>query len=324
MAGADQSSVSLLTSKPAAKEGCRQQDGEAEAHHVALGATPQAHLLKGLLCFSTALFVLFLFSQPMLSWLFNDVLGYAADLCETPADEIQCGNQANYVEIAEKLGRRNAAGELIGCSCEDGILRDWSCAAGATSFSISYFISTAPGTGMMAALSAWPMIGAWFYGAGTLRKMSHADGGVTAEMDILGATLIAFQLFYGLFLVNTTCVAPKFHVVSVVLFNSAAVVHYVTVAYYIGRSTQAGKYINVSVAVAIVAIFLGTVWPESPSWLGQHAFWLGECIGLSSGMSIAPILIYWGNGATQPQEKGPSQLGGAETQAEALVGPAAA
>jgi len=210
MAGADQSSVSLLTSKPAAKEGCRQQDGEAEAHHVALGATPQAHLLKGLLCFSTALFVLFLFSQPMLSWLFNDVLGYAADLCETPADEIQCGNQANYVEIAEKLGRRNAAGELIGCSCEDGILRDWSCAAGATSFSISYFISTAPGTGMMAALSAWPMIGAWFYGAGTLRKMSHADGGVTAEMDILGATLIAFQLFYGLFLVNTTCVAPKF------------------------------------------------------------------------------------------------------------------
>jgi len=344
MVEADQSSVSPLAPEPAAKEGCRQQQEEAEAQHVAdkssvssltpaepaarevrafaFGKTQEARFFKVFLCVATAVFVLFLFSLPLLSWLFNDVFGLSANLCKTPADQIQCGNHESYVQIAEKLGRRNASGELIGCGCEEGIFRDWSCAVGTTSFSVSYFISTAPGTGAMAALSAWPMLGSWSYGAGTLRKMSQTDEGVKVQMDTLGVTLIAYQFFFGLFLINTTCIAPMFHMVVVVLFNGAAVVHYLTVAYYIGRTTKAGLYIQVSVTCAIVAMFIGIVWPIDDSWFGQHAFWLGECIGLSCGMSIAPILMYWGD--TPRKKKEPSALEGAEAQAEAPVGVEAA
>mmetsp|Transcript_140226 Transcript_140226/g.364466 ORF Transcript_140226/g.364466 Transcript_140226/m.364466 type:complete len:316 (+) Transcript_140226:48-995(+) len=293
-----QSSMTLLAPQMPQKEEYSQPPGEIHAQD----RTPHLHLelrinaLKGLLAFTTALFVLFLFSLPFLSWLFNDVFGFAKNLCETPAEEIQCGGGVSYVEIAEKLGRRNAAGMLVGCGCEDGILRDWSCAVGTTSFSISYFISTAPGTGAMAALSAWPCIGMWFYGAGMLRKLSNTEGTHAATLDFVGGTLVAFQFFYGLFLMNTTCLAPTFHAISVTLFNVAAVVHYLAVAYTVDRSTRAGMYITISVAVGVAAIGLGAVWPESPSWLGQHAFWLGECIGLSSGMSIAPILLFFGPG----------------------------
>jgi len=197
------------------------------------------------------------------------------------------------VEIAEKLGRWSTHGVLVGCGCGDGIFRDWSCAAGTTSFSISYFISTAPGTGAMAALSAWPCIGAWFYGAGALRKLSHTEGTKTVTLDFVGGSLVAFQFFFGLFLINTTCIAPNFHLISVAVFNVAAVVHYLAVAYTVDRSTRAGLYITISVAVGVAGIALGAVWPESPSWLGQHSFWLGECIGLSSGMSMAPILMFF-------------------------------
>jgi len=269
---------------------------ESSAPGGALSAKPQVDFLKGLLVLATAIFVLFLFLQPVLSWLFNDVFGMVQALCETPAEEIQCGSGVSYVEIAERLDRRNANGTLIGCSCEDGFLRDYACAVGTSSFSISYFISTAPGTGAMAALSTGPMIGAWFYGAGTLRQLSHTEGSTVAKLDVLTGSLVAYQFFYGLFLINTVCIASTLHTISVVLFNMAAIVHYITVACTVDRSTRAGMYIIISVAVGVVAIGLGTLWPESPSWLGQHAFWLGECIGLTSGMSIAPILLFFGSG----------------------------
>mmetsp|Transcript_93839 Transcript_93839/g.236449 ORF Transcript_93839/g.236449 Transcript_93839/m.236449 type:complete len:311 (+) Transcript_93839:85-1017(+) len=290
-----QSSITLLAPQIPQKEGYSQPPGEVRAQDATLEFRVRRDVVKGLFVFITALFVLFLFSLPFLSWLFNDVFGFAKNLCETPAEEIQCGSGVSYVEIAEKLGRWSADGELVGCGCEDGIFRDWSCAVGTTSFSISYFISTAPGTGAMAALSAWPCIGAWFYGAGALRRLSRTEGTNAFTLDFVGGTLVAFQFFYGLFLINTTCIARTLHTISVALFNVAAVVHYLAVAYTVDRSTRAGLYITISVAVGVVAIALGAVWPESPSWLGQHAFWLGECIGLSSGMSIAPILMFFGS-----------------------------
>lgn len=293
MTETSQQSSILLSSSSALKAGYSQPQEQSSAREGTPAAKPQVDLLKGLLLLTTALFVLFLFSLPILSWLFNDVLGLAKDLCETPAEEIQCGSGASYMEIAEKLSRRNAHGELVGCSCEDGILQDWACAVGSGRFSISYFIATAPGTGMMAALSAWPILGMWYYGAGTLRRVSHEDGANTITLGFLEGTLIAFQFFYGLFLINTVCVEPTFHTVSVVLFILASVVHYITVAYTIGTSTRRGKFISTFVAVAVAAVVLGAVWPTSPSWLGQHAFWLGECIGLSAGMSLAPILSYF-------------------------------
>merc|ERR550525_1157833 len=79
------------------------------------------------------------------------------------------------MKIAKALNRRRD-GHYFGCSCGEGALGDLVCPVttnllikGETyknSFSISYFISTAPGTGMMAAFSAWPILAMWYYGAG--------------------------------------------------------------------------------------------------------------------------------------------------------------
>merc|ERR1719219_648251 len=106
---------------------------------------------------------------------------------------------------------------------------------------------------------------------------------------LLRITLGLFQFTYGLFLMNTVCMAPIFHSVSVVIFNVAMVVHYIAVSLHVGFKHSLSRVIQVMVWTAVLGIFLGAVYPVSPSWLGQHAFWLGECLGLTMGFGIAPV-----------------------------------
>uniref|UniRef100_A0A7S0AK55 Uncharacterized protein n=1 Tax=Pyrodinium bahamense TaxID=73915 RepID=A0A7S0AK55_9DINO len=286
----------LLTSQTQAKGG---QSGVAPAREQQRATLD---LPKYLLLALTGALMLFIFLLTLWSWLLNDSLRFRQTLCRTPSEDIMCGDGANFTELAQRLGRQGENGRLYGCSCEEGILADWACAVDTDRFSISYFISTAPGTGAMAALSAWPVLGMWRYGAGTLRHLRLAHVGTMAEYDIVGATLAAFQLFYGLFLTNTLCVASTFHIVSVVLFIVALVVHYLLLAYLIGVGTAAGRLIVAACVAGVAAVSAGGLWPTGPSWLGQYAFWLGECIGLSAGFSIAPILILFKKPPAQPDE----------------------
>jgi len=243
-------------------------------------------LVKGLLLFFTLAFVVFAFGLPLWSLFFNDVLGFVRTLCTTPARDIKCGSGAPYVEIAELLGRRDANGTLVGCACEEGILRDWACAAGAPQFSISYFISTPPGTGAMAALSFWPILGQWYFGAGTLRPHGNL---------VIGS-LIAFQLFYGLFLINTSCIFPAIHGRVVEAFIVAEIVHFGAIGVSVGTRTFAGKLISAALAFGVVSILVGRAFPVGPSFLGQHAFWLGECFGISAAFTVAPVLLLFERG----------------------------
>lgn len=292
-------SMTLLLSRSITKGGCSQPVQKARIQECD-PTKSSLDLMKGILLFMTLLFVFFVFSQPLLSWLLNDVLGLAKDLCKTPAEQITCGSGERYELVAARLGRLDADKALVGCGCEEGILRDWACAANTTSFSISYFISTAPGTGIMAALSFWPVIGMWIYGAGTLGHLA-CTGTEPGFLNLITNTLVLFQFSYGLFLINTTCIFPWLHTISVVLFNGSAVVHYLAVAYVVGWQTKVGQYLNASSFLGIAAIALGSLYPASPSWFGQHAFWLGECAGLSAGMAIAPILILFYEPSLQVQ-----------------------
>lgn len=303
--------MTLLLSRPITKQGCslpvqKERTKECDPTRQSLD------LKKGMVVFMTCVFVGFVFSQPLLSWLLNDVFGLAEDLCKTPADQITCGSGERYELVAARLGRRDAENALVGCGCEEGMLRDWACAANTGSFSISYFISTAPGTGIMAALSFWPMIGMWLYGSGTLSHLA-CTGSENGVLNLITHTLVLFQFFYGLFLMNTTCIFPWSHTISVVLFNGSAAVHYLAIAYVVGWQTKVGQYLNASCIFGIVAFALGALYPESPSWLGQHAFWLGECAGLSAGMTIAPILILFDEPSLQLPEVHPSMHASALT-----------
>merc|ERR1719330_1131109 len=103
--------------------------------------------------------------------------GFGGDwqaFCRTPAGEIICGDGQNYTEIALRLNRLNKDGDPVGCGCGEGVFRDYVCpinvdsvaeqhGGNTTTFSISYYISTAPGTGSMSAFSAGPSLAMWYY-----------------------------------------------------------------------------------------------------------------------------------------------------------------
>jgi len=256
---------------------------------------------------SSVAMVIFMFGLPVWSKLINDGWGPIKPQwetqCWTPAEEILCGDGRDYMKIAKELNRQRD-GHYFGCSCGEGVFGDWVCPVSTTlltegdtyknSFSISYFISTAPGTGAMAAFSAWPILGMWYYGAGH-PELIERHAGIELKANeyryrtLLRVTLGLFQFTYGLFLINTVCVAHVFHTVSVVIFNAAMVVHYLAVSLHMGFRNPLSRVIQVMVWTAVLGIFLGAVYPKSPSWLGQHAFWLAECLGLTMGLGIAPV-----------------------------------
>merc|ERR1712039_77670 len=97
----------------------------------------------------------------------------------------------------------------------------------------------------------------------------------------LRLTLVLFQFFFGLFLINTACVAPVFHGISVGAFLVSAVFHYLAVSWRLGRQHRLACVIQVMVWTAVVAIAFGALYPASPSFLGTYGFFLAECTGLA-------------------------------------------
>jgi len=283
--GGEQSGAVL---SPKARDELEAEGGHSQAHPFNSTAFAVFQLVM------VALTVIFLFGVPFWSWFFNDYLGLIYTSCETPARFIVCGDGSNYTETAVRLGRIQD-GEYLGCSCQDGILADWACAVDQGGFSISYFISSAPGTGMLAALTAWPIISSWLYGP--LRSVgagAQDNYSISPTLrKVCSYSQVAFQFFYGLFLINTLCVVPTLHSVVVVTFIIALIVHFATIGYAFGGvDSNRGRCIYGLVIIGTVSVLIGFFWPTGSSWWGQHAFWLGEAIGMSSAFVIAPILTY--------------------------------
>merc|ERR1719330_826935 len=173
--------------------------------------------------------------------------------CWTPADKIICGDGQNYTELAMQLNRVYE-GKYYGCACGEGIFRDYVCPVyedrgsilwpPTTHFSISYFISTPSGTGAMAAFCIWPQVVMWHYGFSNPETMERTlnlgqlSPVVWFNEDhykiILRMTLVLFQFFFGLFLMNTLCVAPALHMFSVGGFLLFAILHYVAICLRVG------------------------------------------------------------------------------------------
>lgn len=231
----------------------------------------------------------FMFGAPFWSWFFNDYLRWYVKSCETPATLIQCGSGADYTAIAVKLNR-TLRGQYIGCGCDDGILGDWSCAVNVPCFSLSYFVSSAPGTGCMAALTAWPVLSGWVY---VPKKDAINPRASEWHFRAEWYAQVSFQFFYGLFLINTLCVNPQEHAIVVVAFIVSMVIHFAMVAFVFGGcNSSRGILIYGLIGFALVSEATGSLWPVSPSWLGQHAFWLGECVALVTAFSLMPVLTY--------------------------------
>eukprot|EP00442_Polarella_glacialis_P012577 CAMPEP_0115051572 /NCGR_PEP_ID=MMETSP0227-20121206/2422_1 /TAXON_ID=89957 /ORGANISM="Polarella glacialis, Strain CCMP 1383" /LENGTH=277 /DNA_ID=CAMNT_0002435569 /DNA_START=59 /DNA_END=888 /DNA_ORIENTATION=- len=261
---------------------------------------------------SWLLFTVYLFGLPWWSRIVNDGAGAWRGTCWTPAEEIVCGDGANYTALAVELDRQrvvDGVAKYYGCGCGEAIFGDWPCmvmplpvlAEGKTvdGFSVSYYIGTAPATGLTAAFSAFPILSMWYYGTGGVAEFQVINPQVrgvykgSQAANLLWWSLGAFQLFYGLFLTFTFCYMPTIHLPMVILFLSSLAFHFALVAHLSGLSTPAGKVVTTLCGCGIIAIAVGMFFPTSPSLPGQYAFWLGECVGLSTGSLIAPLLNFF-------------------------------
>jgi len=264
--------------------------------------------------------VIFLFGLPLWSWVFNDVLGYGKALCHNDASSIVCGNtNQSYIDIARELRRdRTYDGAMFlnhsywGCGCGEGIFGDWACVVATDehslniyqtpfnshSFSISYFITTPSATGAFSAAAFFPMLFIWNFGAGTINEYNGCLGKVFASR-LLFLTQVMFQVFFGLFLFFNVCAFPKMHFPVVGIFIASQVLHMCAVADYIGCKTAQGKFVLAVCFLSCFALAIGTavdsMGPEQDgSWLEQHAFFLGECAGMSTILSIPVLLtVFW-------------------------------
>ncbi len=78
-----------------------------------------------------------------------------------------------------------------------------------------------------------------------------------------------------------------------VSFIVSKAIHFALVVFVFGGSnTIRGIVIYGLIGFAFGSVVIGSRWPVSSSWLGQHALWLGECVGLTTAFSISPVFTY--------------------------------
>jgi len=211
----------------------------------------------------------------------------------------------DYAAWAKKNGRVREDGSLWACSCEEGIFSDSVCLPIYLKYwSISHYISTAPGTGGIVAVTAFPILFVWMYGGNNpliLEAVMHTS--YTSQQKQRMSSLITlsqavFQAFYGLFLFFSICVFPNQHTIVVLCFIVAEVLHMVLLAMSVGTHNKAGRAIlTVTItgmtllillcALALVASALG-----STATFFLYCFWLGECVGFSAILGV-PCILAW-------------------------------
>jgi len=253
--------------------------------------------------------VMFVFGLPWWSTLFNDSFGYGAILCTADGKDAECANMDDYAAWAKENGRVREDGSLWACSCEEGVFSDSACLPTSMPppsqcWTLSYYISTAPGTGGMVAVTAFPILFVWMYGGNNpllLEAVLHTS--YTSQQRQRMSSLITlsqavFQASYGLFLFFSFCVFPTYHTIVVICFIVAEVVHMVLLAMSVGTHSKAGTAILTVTTSGITLMILLCVLALAASALGStatfflYSFWFGECIVFSAIIGI-PCILAW-------------------------------
>ena len=189
-------------------------------------------------------------------------------------------------------------GNSVGCGCGEGIFGQASCPVGASGYTISGFISTAPATAIMAVLSTSPIMSMWHYGTGAMTRHTTVELQTPTYLSNLSYySLVSFQINYALFLGGTYCIFSTFHDVVVTLFAMSALTHFFTVAYIhrtYYKDRVGAREITILASISTVAfislIVGGILFDEYKETELAYIGWFSECVGLSAGFLIAPIM----------------------------------
>lgn len=216
-------------------------------------------------------------------------------LCQLKGTDMACLNGQNLTQLLLDANRSTL------CSCGEGFFGEAICPLQAQDgYSISAFISTPFATGSMAVLSALPILGMYRF-----MQLLQEDDRVAAIASpcLLAATYFTFYVFvffWGLFLVCTTCLLPNTHNAVVLVFIVALVAHFALLAQTIRTRLKDSflAFLTLGLlAVAVLSLLLGMasrfIFERYPTWWWPWGFWLGECMGLSVGFGLTPVIAIY-------------------------------
>lgn len=159
-----------------------------------------------------------------------------------------------------------------------------------TKHQVSFFISTPAGTGAMAALFIVPIVMMWSPVA-SRSTITHAGARARAAFY---ASLVAFHVGFGAFLVLTVTWSKDAHTVAVALFSIAALAHFALMLRLDpkrGAVETAILLVGGAAFAAIVVLVLGLAISrdlEVPPYL----FWALECTALSAMVLFTPAAVF--------------------------------
>ena len=193
----------------------------------------------------------------------------------------------------------NITGSHIGCGCGQGIFGQSICPVSTYGYTISSYIATAPATGAMACVSAFPILAIWLFGTGSNNFYNSYI--IPNFITILAkTTILLFLICFFMFLFATDCIFPNLHDIVVTLFSTFGIMHYSIIAfiykfYYYDKKGCA--YITYLCIISVVSfsgfIFFGYAYYHYNIYHFQYLPWFFECLGVTVSFSIAPFMLLY-------------------------------
>jgi len=297
---------------------------------------------------SWAALVSFLYPLPFWSYILNDssLVNGVEVSCNVPAPSLSCNNvysASAQVDYAEAVKEWNTGGsfwsrkfpvnrkkndKLYGCAAGQGIFGDWFCVGFQTDvsiytagyYSVSFFVSTASGTGLFGLVAFFPFLFFWIYGPLTCKghpllledpksldtSLPRPSCSCLWTRTVYAYTQLLFQVFFGLFQFFAVAYWPTLHTPVVTVFVFAEVAHFLTAAHLIGVGTAVGKILRALAFMSVFVLVLGLLTTTVPHWFGyylaSYGFWFSECTGLAMITFITPYVWTFDHRAKEVRE----------------------
>jgi len=224
-------------------------------------------------------------------------------ICTTPVSDMVCTNGANFTELANKYRPHHT----FGCGCGEGILGEGLCPRTSYGYTLSDYVSTAPGLGLMIGLATYPLIGVHRL----MRTIISKQTWNTSEFDksLLFVSLNSFQINFIAWGFASVCIFPVAHALFTAIFLGSFMVFALTLLKVVnandGKLDLEQYVIVIGATLSFFAIVIGAI-PRTflvidstlkrgifPNWnhgFGAYVFWLGEAIGLSVFFGFYPLV----------------------------------
>mmetsp|Transcript_171198 Transcript_171198/g.543832 ORF Transcript_171198/g.543832 Transcript_171198/m.543832 type:complete len:302 (-) Transcript_171198:493-1398(-) len=223
-------------------------------------------------------------------------------LCMTPPEQMRCSDGQNFSELLVVKWRMRISGRRnVGCGCGQGVLGEGSCPQdGQLGFTLSSYTSTAPGTGAFVGLLGPSIVSMWW-----AMEVVHKEAQPRPWLKNLQFwVLVAFQLSFGVFAIGQDCTWTKLHVwMTIVFYITAWVYNFTFVCISVGYGAHKSNIVQIVTRQAKIALgstSLVATWAKTwgpilgTAVVTNHAFFVLECIMLTTCFSIGPLLIMFG------------------------------